>query len=58
MEKQIYSFIRLNDSGSVEKVTWTKRTDGSKYSSVEPYNPELSELQAMARNQYFELRIN
>lgn len=44
------SFIRFNDSGNCEKVSWFKNASGEKFSEVEPFKPGTIELSIMAQS--------
>lgn len=53
----IHSFIRFNQEGTVEKVSWFKTQDGNKEAIKTPFKPGAIELQQMAMSQYGEISI-
>lgn len=57
MFKPIISFIRFNDAGGVEKVTWYKRSDGSKYLEIEPFKAGKMDIAMMMESPYLEAHV-
>lgn len=55
--KKIMSFIRFNDAGGVEKVSWYKRSDGSKYSEIEPFKAGKMDIALMLESPYLEAHV-
>lgn len=45
-------FIRFNNKGAVELVTWTKAQSGEKQVNIEPFSPGAIELAIMAQSKH------
>jgi len=54
--KLLFSFLRINDSGAFEKVSWHKNKEG-KFSTCEPHTPSPQELRAVMNSQFNETSI-
>lgn len=57
MDRLITEFIRFTPDGKVEKVSWFKSADGTKYATKVPFPAGRMDLDAMYRSQYQEITI-
>ena len=57
MDRKITQFIRFTESGSVEKVTWFKKPDGTKYATKQPFKAGRMDIAALKASQYQEVTI-
>lgn len=57
MSTKIISFLRFTESGSVEKVTWFKRQDGTKYATKQPFKAGRMDIAKLQMSQHHEITI-
>jgi len=57
MDRKITQFIRFTESGSVEKVTWFKKPDGTKYATKQPFKAGRMDIAQLKASQYQEVTI-
>jgi hypothetical protein len=56
-DKKITQFIRFTASGSVEKVSWFKREDGTKYATKQPFKAGRMDIAALKASQHQEVTL-
>lgn len=54
---KILAFIRMNDAGFCEKVTWFKNPDDTKEVKKEPFKPSAVDILLMAKSKYGEAQL-